>query len=122
MSSLSRNIGRWRETKLVADITLVRVDRWLSGPLLEKIMRHNRAVSKVSKYSTNVSLHMKPLARSLLQQINKEMDAQGWRPGEIEIDPPFGHKASREHNSLGSRNTGYGYTFNGRKFFVSVTE
>lgn len=122
VSLRSRNIGSWRESKLAVDIALVPVDQWLSDPLPEEINRHHRAVSKVMKYSTNVSASMKPRARRLLHQLFTEVDARGWRHGEIEINPHSGHKTSRERGSLGVCDTGYGFTVSGRGFFVSVTE
>ena len=122
VSSQTRREGAYYDGRDYLDIGLFPVDRWLSEPLPDEVKRYHPAVGKVMKYSTGVSLELKPRAKRLLHVLFREADARGWKHQEIEIGPNSGHKTSRERGSLNTHDTGYGFTVGVRTYFVSATE
>lgn len=122
VSSQTRREGPYYDGQDYLDIGLFPVDRWLSEPLPDEVKRYHPAVGKVMKYSTGVSLELKPRAKRLLHALFREADVRGWKHQEIEIGPNSGHKTSRERGSLSTHDTGYGFTDGVRAYFVSAAE
>lgn len=128
VSTRTRAIGQWpQKQRQVLDVALVPEDRWLTESpeevtSRERIGRYHPAVTTVMEYATNISSPLKPRARRLLHALFREIEARGWKPGEVSTSLYSGYRTSRERGSLQSRDTGYGFSDGHHSYFVCVTE
>lgn len=127
ISSRTRAEGSYLNPTQYLDVAIAPIDVWISETpeavqAQERVSRYHPAVTKVMKYSTNISTDLQPRARRLLHSLFSEVDARGWKHQPVDVGPYSGHKTSRERGSLGVRDTGYGFNDGRNDYFVSVTE